>query len=86
MIEFGINDTGAPRNGSTSTTGDKGRADCPGAGNQTCITVVKMCRPPSPSPFFLVLIRIVLHLLFVSRVKSIAGQVGMYICRKSLVA
>ncbi|KAF2621677.1 carbohydrate esterase family 12 protein [Macroventuria anomochaeta] len=39
VIEFGINDAGAPQNGSTSTTGDKGRADCPGAGNQTCTVV-----------------------------------------------
>lgn len=36
VIEFGINDGGSPINGSTSTTGDKGRADCPGAGDQTC--------------------------------------------------
>ncbi|KAJ4988505.1 rhamnogalacturonan acetylesterase [Stagonosporopsis vannaccii] len=39
VIEFGINDAGAPRNGSTSTTGDKGRADCPGAGNETCTVI-----------------------------------------------
>ncbi|OSS48919.1 hypothetical protein B5807_07070 [Epicoccum nigrum] len=39
IIEFGINDVGAPQNGSTSTTGDKGRADCPGSGNQTCTVV-----------------------------------------------
>ncbi|KAF9695504.1 hypothetical protein EKO04_006457 [Ascochyta lentis] len=39
VIEFGINDAGAPQNASTSTTGDKGRADCPGAGNQTCTVV-----------------------------------------------
>ncbi|KAF2644681.1 GDSL-like Lipase/Acylhydrolase [Massarina eburnea CBS 473.64] len=39
VIEFGINDGGVPRNGSTSTTGDKGRADCPGAGNETCVVV-----------------------------------------------
>ncbi|KAL6704803.1 hypothetical protein ACN47E_007607 [Coniothyrium glycines] len=39
VIEFGINDAGVPQNGSTSTTGDKGRADCPGAGNETCTVV-----------------------------------------------
>ncbi|KAJ4339976.1 hypothetical protein N0V87_002915 [Didymella glomerata] len=39
VIEFGINDAGAPINGSTSSTGDKGRADCPGAGNETCTVV-----------------------------------------------
>ncbi|KAF1959601.1 GDSL-like Lipase/Acylhydrolase [Byssothecium circinans] len=39
VIEFGINDVGAPKNGSTSTTGDKGRAACPGAGNETCTVV-----------------------------------------------
>ncbi|KAH6644563.1 SGNH hydrolase-type esterase domain-containing protein [Boeremia exigua] len=36
VIEFGINDAGAPKNGSTSTTGDKGRPSCPGEGNETC--------------------------------------------------
>lgn len=36
IIEFGINDGGTPINGSTDTTGDKGRADCPGGGNETC--------------------------------------------------
>jgi rhamnogalacturonan acetylesterase len=41
VIEFGINDGGAPLNGSTSTTGDKGRADCPGAGNETCTVIFK---------------------------------------------
>jgi rhamnogalacturonan acetylesterase len=41
VIEFGINDGGAPQNGSSSTTGDKGRADCPGAGNETCTVVFK---------------------------------------------
>ncbi|KAF2028693.1 SGNH hydrolase, partial [Setomelanomma holmii] len=39
IIEFGINDAGAPINGSTSTTGDKGRADCPGTGDETCTVV-----------------------------------------------
>ncbi|KAF2122012.1 SGNH hydrolase-type esterase domain-containing protein [Lophiotrema nucula] len=39
VIEFGINDGGTPLNGSTSTTGDKGRADCPGAGDETCTVV-----------------------------------------------
>lgn len=39
VIEFGINDAGKPMNGSTSTTGDKGRADCPGAGNETCTVI-----------------------------------------------
>lgn len=41
IIELGINDPGTPTNGSTSTTGDKGRADCPGAGNETCIVIFK---------------------------------------------
>ena len=41
VIEFGINDGGVPLNGSTSTTGDKGRADCPGAGNGTCTVIFK---------------------------------------------
>ena len=41
VIEFGINDVGAPINESTSSTGDKGRADCPGAGNETCTVVFK---------------------------------------------
>tara|TARA_R110002003_G_scaffold171_8_gene13927 strand:- start:15267 stop:15716 length:450 start_codon:yes stop_codon:yes gene_type:complete len=41
VIEFGINDAGKPINGSTSTTGDKGRADCPGTGNETCTVVFK---------------------------------------------
>lgn len=41
IIKFGINDVGIPQNGSTSTTGDKGRADCPGSGNQTCTVVFK---------------------------------------------
>lgn len=44
IIEFGINDGingGVPINGSTSTTGDKGRASCPGSGNQTCILTFK---------------------------------------------
>lgn len=41
VIELGINDPGTPTNGSTSTTGDKGRADCPGAGNETCTVVFK---------------------------------------------
>ncbi|KAF2997932.1 hypothetical protein E8E13_005348 [Curvularia kusanoi] len=36
IIEFGINDVGIPQNGSTSTTGDKGRSACPGSENQTC--------------------------------------------------
>ncbi|KAF2651804.1 carbohydrate esterase family 12 protein [Lophiostoma macrostomum CBS 122681] len=39
IIEFGINDGGSPTNGSTSTTGDKGRADCPGAGDETCTVI-----------------------------------------------
>ncbi|KAL5378388.1 hypothetical protein DPSP01_009147 [Paraphaeosphaeria sporulosa] len=39
VIELGINDPGKPTNGSTSTTGDKGRADCPGAGNETCTVI-----------------------------------------------
>ncbi|KAF1967585.1 GDSL-like Lipase/Acylhydrolase [Bimuria novae-zelandiae CBS 107.79] len=39
VIELGINDGGRPLNGSTSTTGDKGRADCPGAGSETCTVV-----------------------------------------------
>ena len=39
VIEFGINDGGSPQNGSTSTTGDKGRADCPGAGDETCTVI-----------------------------------------------
>jgi rhamnogalacturonan acetylesterase len=37
VIEFGINDGGAP----TNLTGDKGRADCPGAGSEECWTVYK---------------------------------------------
>ena len=41
VIELGINDPGSPKNGSTSTTGDKGRADCPGAGNETCTVIFK---------------------------------------------
>lgn len=41
VIELGINDPGTPMNGSTSTTGDKGRADCPGAGDETCTVVFK---------------------------------------------
>jgi rhamnogalacturonan acetylesterase len=41
IIEFGINDGGSPINGSTSTTGDKGRADCPGAGDETCTVIFK---------------------------------------------
>jgi rhamnogalacturonan acetylesterase len=41
VIEFGINDGGVPLNGSTSTTGDKGRADCPGSGSGTCTVVFK---------------------------------------------
>jgi rhamnogalacturonan acetylesterase len=41
VIELGINDGGVPLNGSTSTTGDKGRADCPGAGNETCTVIFK---------------------------------------------
>ncbi|KAH7092254.1 GDSL-like Lipase/Acylhydrolase [Paraphoma chrysanthemicola] len=41
IIEFGINDggSGVPVNGSTSTTGDKGRAVCPGMGNEICTVV-----------------------------------------------
>ncbi|KAF1364490.1 SGNH hydrolase [Lizonia empirigonia] len=39
VIEFGINDAGALQNGSTSTTGDKGRPSCPGVGNETCTVV-----------------------------------------------
>lgn len=41
LIEFGINDAGALQNGSTSSTGDKGRPSCPGTGNQTCTVVFK---------------------------------------------
>jgi rhamnogalacturonan acetylesterase len=41
VIELGINDGGVPLNGSTSTTGDKGRADCPGAGTETCTVIFK---------------------------------------------
>ena len=41
VIEFGINDAGVPINGSTSSTGDKGRAACPGVGNETCTVVFK---------------------------------------------
>ncbi|KAF2760831.1 GDSL-like Lipase/Acylhydrolase [Pseudovirgaria hyperparasitica] len=37
IIEFGINDAGIPQNGSTSTTGDKGRVDCPGSGEEVCV-------------------------------------------------
>lgn len=52
IIEFGINDGGTPLNGSTSTTGDKGRADCPGAGSETCTVnfkyVVSTRRWPAP--------------------------------------
>jgi len=44
VIELGINDGGTPLNGSTSTTGDKGRADCPGSGNQTCTVIFKYAR------------------------------------------
>ena len=45
IIELGINDPGTPTNGSTSTTGDKGRADCPGAGNETCTVIFKYTCP-----------------------------------------
>lgn len=41
VIEFGINDAGTLQNGSTSTTGDKGRPSCPGVGNETCTVVFK---------------------------------------------
>ncbi|TVY57641.1 Rhamnogalacturonan acetylesterase [Lachnellula cervina] len=37
VIEFGHNDGGTPP--VNATVGDKGRADCPGAGNETCTTV-----------------------------------------------
>lgn len=40
VIEFGINDGingGVPVDGATTTTGDKGRASCPGSGNETCV-------------------------------------------------
>jgi rhamnogalacturonan acetylesterase len=43
--EMGINDGGIPTNSSTSTTGDKGRADCPGAGNETCTVIFKSVMP-----------------------------------------
>ncbi|CAG5150263.1 uncharacterized protein ALTATR162_LOCUS2608 [Alternaria atra] len=36
VIEFGINDAATLTNGSTSSTGDKGRPSCPGVGNETC--------------------------------------------------
>jgi rhamnogalacturonan acetylesterase len=45
VIELGINDPGTPTNGSTSTTGDKGRADCPGAGSETCTVIFKYAHP-----------------------------------------
>lgn len=45
IIELGINDPGTPLNGSTSTTGDKGRADCPGAGNETCTVIFGYAAP-----------------------------------------
>ena len=41
VIEFGINDAGAVQNGSTSSTGDKGRSPCPGIGNETCTVIFK---------------------------------------------
>ncbi|KAH7113729.1 GDSL-like Lipase/Acylhydrolase [Dendryphion nanum] len=40
VIEFGINDGingGVPVDGATTTTGDKGRASCPGGGDETCV-------------------------------------------------
>lgn len=39
VIEFGINDAGTLTNGSTSSTGDKGRPPCPGAGDETCTVI-----------------------------------------------
>ncbi|KAH7068301.1 GDSL-like Lipase/Acylhydrolase [Paraphoma chrysanthemicola] len=41
IMEFGLNDggSGVPTNGSTSTTGDKGRAVCPGMGDETCTVI-----------------------------------------------
>ncbi|CAN9082946.1 unnamed protein product [Alternaria alternata] len=39
IIEFGINDAGTLTNGSTSSTGDKGRPPCPGIGDETCTVI-----------------------------------------------
>jgi rhamnogalacturonan acetylesterase len=41
IIEFGINDAAKLTNGSTSSTGDKGRPPCPGVGDETCTVTFK---------------------------------------------